>query len=234
MSFVQSGSTQRRGAAIFAALALAALSGGCSTSLFGNSEPSASQASGQKQDSSVGTRIVDTILQKPPAPTEAEKKAALVGVAESTCPPVDVRAGASTLTLPVGNSDPFTLRYQGSFGEMARECNVTGGIMRMKIGIEGRLLVGPAGGAATLEVPVRYAVVKEGPEPKTVVSKLARVPVTVAEGQPNVIFQHVDNDIAFPMPPGLDIDAYVVYIGFDPSGLQQTKKPAAKPTAVRR
>jgi hypothetical protein len=175
--------------------------------------------------------VADVILQKPPAPTPAEQQAAVSNVAEKVCPPVDVRAGASTLTVPPGGSDAFSLRYQGSLGEMARECNVSGGIMRMKVGIEGRVLVGPAGGAGQLEVPLRYAVVKEGPEPKTVVSKFSKVRVTIPEGQPNVLFTHVDSDIAFPMPPGLDINAYVVYVGFDPVAEKQppAKKTRAKP-----
>ena len=170
-------------------------------------------------------------LQKPPKPTAAEKQAAVSNLAETVCPPVDVRAGASTLTVPPGGSDAFSLRYQGSIGELARECNVSGGIMRMKIGIEGRVLVGPAGGAGQLEVPLRYAVVREGPEPKTVISKFSKFPVTIPEGQPNVVFSHVDNDIAFPIPPGLEIEAYVVYVGFDPLGEKQ--QPAKKPPAKR-
>ena len=183
----------------------------------------------------MASRIAGTFLPKPaPQPTEAEKQAAVVSIAETICPPVNVRQGAATLTLPPNNTDAFALRYQGAFADMARECNISNGVMRMKIGIEGRILVGPAGGAGTVDVPIRYAVVKEGAEPKTVLSKFAKIQVPVAEGQPNVIFTHINDDIAFPMPSGLDIEAYIVYVGFDPSGLQQqpAKKPAAKP--VRR
>jgi len=174
------------------------------------------------------SQLRDIILQKPPVPSPAEKQAAVSSLAESICPPVDVRAGASTLSVPPGNSDALALRYQGSIGELARECNVSGGVMRMKVGIEGRVLVGPAGGPGQLDMPLRYAVVKEGPEPKTVVSKFSKIQVAIPEGRPNVLFTHVDNDIAFPMPPGLDIEAYVVYVGFDPVGdkPQPAKKPA--------
>jgi hypothetical protein len=153
-------------------------------------------------------------------------------MAETVCPNVDVRAGASTLTIPPSGADAFSLRYQGSIGELARECNVSGGIMRIKVGIEGRVLVGPAGGPGQVEVPLRYAVVKEGPEPKTVVSKFTKFPVTIPEGQSNVIFSHVDNDIAFPMPSGLDIESYVVYVGFDPIG--EKPAPAKKPAKPAR
>jgi hypothetical protein len=237
MSGVELGRTIRRGGAVFAALTLAALAAGCSTDrLFGSDQPSTSTqtASGQTSPSASSRGIMETILQKPPEPTAAEKQAAVASAAESVCPTVDVRLGAGTLLLPPGNTDPLSLRYQGSLGAMARECKVTGGTMRMKVGIEGRVLVGPAGGAGTIDVPLRFAVVKEGPEPKTVVSKLSKVAVTIPDGQQNVIFSHVDNDIAFPMPPGLEIDAYVVYVGFDPIGDKQStaKKPQAKP--VRR
>ena len=43
-------------------------------------------------------------------------------------------------------------------------------------------------------------------------------------------FTHVDSDIAFPLPRPLGlIDAYVVYVGFDPLGAQpEKKKPPVK------
>jgi hypothetical protein len=225
--------TARRAAAALAALTLASVAAGCSSDrLFGSEQASASASGAPAQSSpSVASRVADMFLQKPPKPTAAEKQAAVSNLAETVCPPVDVRAGASTLTVPPGGSDAFSLRYQGSIGELARECNVSGGIMRIKIGIEGRVLVGPAGGAGQLEVPLRYAVVREGPEPKTVISKFSKFPVTIPEGQPNVVFSHVDNDIAFPIPPGLEIEAYVVYVGFDPLGEKQ--QPAKKPPAKR-
>ena len=115
---------------------------------------------------------------------------------------------------------------------MARECKVTDGVMRIKVGIQGRILLGPAGGPGALEVPLRYAVVQEGPEPKTIVSKFYKVPVTIPEGRPNVPFMHIDEDVSFPMPTQSEaIMSYVVYVGFDPIGEKQqpAKKPAPKP-----
>lgn len=183
--------------------------------------------------------MTDFILPRRVTATPTDPNAAATQFANENCPPVDVRQGASTLTVPPGSADAFSLRYQGTIGEMARECRVTGGIMRIKVGVQGRVLVGPAGGGGQLEVPMRYAVVKEGPEPKTVVSKFYKVAVTIPDGQPNVAFTHVDDDVAFPLPPDNDLAAYVVYVGFDPIGDRQpAKKPAAKraakPAAPRR
>jgi len=103
--------------------------------------------------------------------------------------------------------------------------------MMMKVGIEGRVITGPAGGPGSVDVPLRIAVVQEGINPKTIVSKFAQIPVTVASAVDRVPFTHIDPEISFPLPqPLANIDAYVVYIGFDPMGAQQEKKkPAAKP-----
>lgn len=224
----------RSSAAALAVSTLAALAAGCSSDRILGSEPSSASASAGQSSPSTMSQLRDIILQKPQAPSPAEKQAAVSNIAETICPPVDVRAGAATLNVPPGNTDTLALRYQGSIGELARECSVSGGVMRMKVGIEGRVLVGPAGGPGQLDVPLRYAVVKEGPEPKTVVSKFSKIQVAIPEGRPNILFTHVDNDIAFPMPPGLDIEAYVVYVGFDPVGdkPQPAKKPA-KPAPRR-
>ncbi len=58
------------------------------------------------------------------------------------------------------------MRYQGSIIRTARECHVNVGIMTMKVGIEGRVITGPAGGPGTVDVPLRVAVVQEGVSPR--------------------------------------------------------------------
>src|SRR5262249_46171260 len=102
-----------------------------------------------------------------------------------------------------------------------------------KVGIEGRIITGPAGGPGNVDIPLRIAVVQEGVNPKAIVSKFARVEVGVAGAVDRVPFTHIDPDVTFPMPARLaDIDAYIVYVGFDPVGAQQDKKkpaPRSKP-----
>ena len=41
------------------------------------------------------------------------------------------------------------LRYQATIIRTARECQVNSGVMTMKVGIEGRVITGPAGGPGT-------------------------------------------------------------------------------------
>src|ERR1022692_2762028 len=95
-----------------------------------------------------------------------------------------------------------------------------------------------AGGTANItaddidcpEVQLRIAVVQEGVSPKAVASKFGHETVTVNASIDRVTFTHVESDIAFPLPQPLGlIDAYVVYVGFDPVSAQpEKKKPPAK------
>jgi hypothetical protein len=153
------------------------------------------------------------------------------------CPGIDIRQGASTLkvgttgTVSSGDSDDngaMALKYQGTFVRAARECALVAGQLVMKIGVEGRLIVGPAGGPGQVVVPLRIAVVQEttkGTQP--IVTKFIQIPVTVASSTDNPTFTHVEEGLSFPMPR--DLDDYIVYIGFDPLSLQAQQHPAAKP-----
>jgi hypothetical protein len=146
---------------------------------------------------------------------------------ELDCPVVDVRQGASTYSVNAPGSDAsaLTLRYQGVIGQTARECAALGATMTIKLGVQGRVVLGPAGTPGQIDVPMRFALVKEGPEPKTIWTKFYRIPVTIDVGQTNVPFVHVEEDLTFPMPKPAELEAYVIYIGFDPMGLQKQAPP---------
>src|SRR3974390_2936661 len=129
------------------------------------------------------------------------------------CPDIQVRSGAATFMIgsKPGEGEPsaLDLRYQGTIVRTARECHVNSGIMTMKVGIEGRVITGPAGGPGTVDIPLRIAVVQEGINPKTITSKFARVQVAVASAVDRVPFVHIEPDLSFPLPPrAADIDAY--------------------------
>jgi len=151
------------------------------------------------------------------------------------CPGVMIRDGASTLV--VGNNpkeqqpSPLDVKYQGSIVRTARECHVNGGVMTMKVGIEGRIITGPAGGPGTVEVPLRIAVVQDGLPPKPIVSTFGKETVTIGGDVDRASFTHVDDTISFPLPKPLGLlDSYVVYVGFDPIGAKppEKKRPAVK------
>ena len=153
------------------------------------------------------------------------------------CPPVKIRNGAASLTIGMNPKEaepsPLQVRYQGSIVRTARECHVAGGVMSMKVGVEGRIITGPAGGPGNVEVPVRIAVVQDGVSPKTIMSNFGKETVTLTGETDRANFVRVDDTISFPLPrPAGLIDSYVVYVGFDPASL--APPPKKKPEPKRR
>jgi hypothetical protein len=147
---------------------------------------------------------------------------------EVECPGVDIRGGASTLNITgkPGQATAGDLRYQLSFGQTARECQVQSGTMIIKVGVQGRIILGPLGGPGQVDVPVRYAVVREGPEPRTIVTKFKRIPVVVPPEQTHIPFVDIEEGLTFPMPSGTELESYVIYVGFDEIGDRNEKRPA--------
>jgi hypothetical protein len=216
-----------RRACASASLLLALLAGGCSSGGLGT--PSPAPADAQHGYSGSGS-LVDFF-----SGSSAKSPQTVTGaLPDVNCPSVEVRGGASTLTIsPPGENSAMAVKYQGSFAREARECAVVDGNMVMRVGVEGRLIVGPRGGPGQVEVPLRFAVVQETPGGmRPIATKFIVIPVTIAPGSGNIIFSHIEDGISFPLPtPASLLDDYIVYIGFDPvSAEAQAKRPAkAKP-----
>ncbi len=146
-----------------------------------------------------------------------------------TCPEVKIRAGASTYAVaapgkqPVGND----LKFQATITKTARECQINNGEITARIGIQGRIIAGPAGAPASVQVPLRVAVVQGGVSEKTIATKVFQTTVEMSEtgSEP---FTLVADDLVYPAPPVAIGDSYIFYIGFDPQALKPEPKP--KPT----
>ncbi|NWG25737.1 MAG: hypothetical protein HXY30_15200 [Pseudorhodoplanes sp.] len=149
------------------------------------------------------------------------------------CPAIDIRQGASSLSINSASRDPAAagLRYQVNVAQTARECRLEAGNLAIKVGMQARIIVGQAGGPGQIEIPIRYALVQEGVSPKTIWTKLYKVPAVIGEGQPHATVTHIEENMTVPMPPRNALDAYVIYVGFDPLGAQPEtgkKKPPAR------
>jgi hypothetical protein len=177
------------GAAVVATLALA----GCS---------SASNIGSSDSSSSLASRFAGLFTSAKPGVTQPASPTP--SAPEYECPGVDIRAGASTLSVAAKSAQATAgdLRYQVSFGQTARECIVQGSTMAVKVGVQGRVILGPMGSPGLVDVPLRYAVVREGPDPKTIATKFKRLPVTIGPDQTHVQFVDVEEGLAFPLPPG--------------------------------
>jgi hypothetical protein len=145
-----------------------------------------------------------------------------------SCPEVKIRAGASTYAvgLPGKQAVGGDLRFQASISRTARDCTINGGQITARIGIQGRVIAGPAGAPATVEIPLRVAVVQGGVQEKTIATKAYRTTVSMAEDG-SVPFTLVAEDMVYPVPLGAAGDSYIFYIGFDPQALKPEPKPKA-------
>jgi hypothetical protein len=152
------------------------------------------------------------------------------------CPTVEIRTGAATLTVSGQSPEAAAtdVRYQLSFTQFARQCSVIGADLVMKVGVQGRIIVGPTGVPGQVDIPLRYAVVREGADAKTIATKFKRVPAEVPPGQSSVVFSDVEESLSFPMPSRAALGAYIVYVGFDEIGEGADKKPAVKKPAAKR
>lgn len=113
------------------------------------------------------------------------------------CPDVVIADGGAAMRSQSG-PDSGSLRHQISILKVARECTSTGnGGYTLKVGVEGRVLLGPAGSAGSYFANLETLVMRG----TTVVARRAsRVGGTVPSGQGGVDFSHVEQGIS--VPPG--------------------------------
>jgi hypothetical protein len=220
---------------VAASLMMALLAGCSSSGFFGAASPPSADSS---PPAAGGQRITNFF-----SGSSANAPQAVVNAQpDVNCPHVEVRQGASTLSIgATGDKSTMSLKYQGSFVRAARECAVVDGNMVMKVGVEGRVVVGPAGGPGEVDVPLRMAVVQETPGgTRPITTKFMRIAVPIGPGNGNVPFTHIEEGLSFPLPTPISLlDNYTVYVGFDPLSAEaqekqnekQHSKPRPKPSA---
>jgi hypothetical protein len=143
---------------------------------------------------------------------------------EVDCPVVKIRAGASTYSVAPPGKQPIAseLNYQATITRTARDCRrTTTGQITARIGVQGRVIAGPAGAPASVEVPLRVAIVQAGVNERVLTTKVYRTTVAMTEG--GGAFSVVGEELIFNMPASLTSDSFVFYVGFDP----QAVTPAA-------
>lgn len=227
------------GAAIAALLGLASLITGCGGSGSFLGGPSAStpaapapSAAAPPPASSSNRWVPASVSNFFEGSSDKAPQAVAGASADLECPYIQIREGASTLVVNgAGDNNAMALKYQGTFVRAARQCSVAAGQMIMKIGVEGRIILGPQGAPGQLNVPLRIAIVDEKPSSsKTIATKLILVPVMIASVADNPDFAHVE-DLSFPLPASDELDNYIVYIGFDPLAVEaqsRHEKPVPK------
>lgn len=206
---------------VLAMMASGVLAGCGGGSMFGSSS-GAGTSGGSRFSQLFGSNTQDASTASSPSTQATENS-------ELTCPSVAIRFGASTLAvgLPGKPASGNDLRYQGTITRTARDCNLTGNQITARIGIQGRIIVGPAGAPPNVDIPMRVAVVQEGAPEKIIFTKAVRTAVAIPPGDLNTEFSLVVEDVTYAAPTAAANDSYVFYIGFDPAGLKP-EAPARK------
>lgn len=131
---------------------------------------------------------------------------------EFSCPTVELQDG--TAAIKIGGQSARGVFYQASIHDMARECATEAGVMRVKVGVRGRVVVGEGGSGGTVGVPVRI-VVKDGD--RIVSTRLVSTSVSVpADG--SVPFSLVDESVSVSVTDKDPGEQYVILVGLDPQG----------------
>jgi hypothetical protein len=165
---------------------------GCGSSRSSSEEPSTFQKF---------TNVVmfqSTTVPAAPPRTQGEVQAARIEEEQSlVCPEVIIADGGAAMRAQSG-PDSGSLRHQVSILNVARECTPTGnGGFNLKVGVEGRVLLGPAGSPGNYGATLITTVTRGT---TTVARRTARVGGTIAAGQGGTDFAYVEQGIA--VPPG--------------------------------
>ncbi len=155
-------------------------------------------------------------------------------VSDIICPKVELRAGTETLrNFEVGGpGKDDDLTWQATITNTARECFILGEEVGLKVGVSGRVLLGPKGKPGTYSVPVRIAVVRGDSPPLW--SRVNNVSATIPAGEAAAIFTSMQEDILFPRDPKDNLANVRVYVGFDPQGARAAEKAKAAEKSKKR
>jgi hypothetical protein len=174
---------------------------GCSTS--GESGPS------------IGSMVLFAGSTTPPVQQAA--------VEDVHCPTVGIIDGGSAIQAYSGGrvGDAAALRSQITLGQLARECaGQADGSTIVKVGVEGRALIGAAGGAGRYDVPV-HIVIKKGPT--VLANRVQRTSVEIPAGATQGSFVVVEEGILVPASAAQEFEIEVG-LGGGPAQPQQGRR----------
>ncbi len=169
-----------------------------------------------------GNLLAFNSTKAPPVPDTGKKKPIL----DIFCPVVDVKEGGAAHRVYSGRgASNQDVRYQFSIGQTARECTIVNGQLGIRVGVEGKVLLGPAGSPSTFNVPISIAV-REEATLQMLVSKNYQVSVTIPPDSPHATFSVVSEMLVVPLRRKESNEDYLIIVGFE--------KPKAKPRKRRR
>lgn len=158
-----------------------------------------------------GTGTVNQQQYATPTQTEIAQAApnALPAIA-TECPPIKVRPGGETAFSYAGKiGDARTLRWQAVIEKVSRNCVVSNGLITIRMGAVGRLLLGPSGNEKSVTVPLRFTVERDT---VSVFSERYQIPVAITPPNQSEEFVKVIENVAVPYLGG---ESIVIWVAFD-------------------
>jgi hypothetical protein len=134
--------------------------------------------------------------------------------AANGCPILQVEAGQRDLTVYDGNrvGNSKAVIHRSEITKTARECKFSGGIVQVKYGIAGRVLLGPKGKPGPVVLPATMQVLDKSK------GRLASEPftlnVTITRENPISYFAVV-RDVSIPVKEGTQPGDYSITIAFE-------------------
>jgi len=160
--------------------------------------------------SSTGTQLANATAN--PAQIAQAAPNALPAIA-TECPPIKVRPGSETIFSYSGRAgNPADLGWQAVLEKQSRNCVVSNGLITVKMGVVGRVILGPKGNVTSVNMPVRFAVERNG---AAIFSEKYTIPVAITPPNQSEEFVKVVENVQIPYVGGEDL---VIWVGFDPRG----------------
>ena len=136
--------------------------------------------------------------------------------AANGCPIIQVEAGQRDLTLYEGNrvGNSKAVIHHSEITKTARECKLRGGMVQVKYGIAGRVLLGPKGKPGPVVLPATMQVLDKSKG--RVTSEPFTLNVTITRENPISYFAVV-RDVTIPVREGTQPGDYSITIAFEKS-----------------
>lgn len=157
------------------------------------------------------TQTASIAATPPPATAPQAVAAAPLPALATECPPIKVRPGGQAMFSygdgRAGNA--ADLHYQAVIETVSRNCLVSNGLITVRMGVVGRLLLGPKGSESSVNLPVRFAVERDG---AAVFTEKYSVAVAVTPPNQSGEFVKVIENVAIPYVGG---ESITIWVGFD-------------------
>ncbi len=142
------------------------------------------------------------------------------------CPVVFIDNGASMIRMPQ-DADASSVRYQLSIDQTARECLIEGENVSIKLGIEGGVVLGPAGAPGSFTATIAVAL-RRLKDYSLVSSKSYQVSATVSPGGTRGDYRLLADPISVPLVSKRAHEDYEIIVGFSQGGSASSAKPGGK------